>query len=388
MNKWLLRTFIALTCVLSFCNGADVCTEDYPPQYIVHKLQPGEKIDLDGRLSEDAWNVPEMGPLVDLAGGPMGPTPYRKTRTVMRYDDKCLYVGAVLEEPQAWANHTEENTPIFQDNDFEVFVDAGGEFHHYKELEISATNVRWNLLMVRPYVNGGPAVCNTTVPNLCSATDPAHGVFSTYDIRRTWRTATAVDGAVNDPVRGSRSWSLEMCVPIKDMLVYSHAEPPRHNTFWHANVMRVQWHVHVEHHPNGTAYYAKDAAPCDNWAWAPTGAVNVHLPDRWGFLQFSEEAPRRTAPLNNPSYPLRRVLIKVYEAEHNYAELHGGEFTSNIDQLVTESGFDRDLLACVMRNSLVIGTRHGEFAAKATSLDGTLLGAITHDRQFTLTVNK
>jgi hypothetical protein len=44
----------------------------------------------------------------------------------MRYDAECLYVGAWLEEPQAWANLTQRNSIVFYDNDFEVFCDPDG----------------------------------------------------------------------------------------------------------------------------------------------------------------------------------------------------------------------------------------------------------------------
>lgn len=32
----------------------------------------------------------------------------------MRYDDDCLWVGAYLEEPQAWANITVTNSVIYE----------------------------------------------------------------------------------------------------------------------------------------------------------------------------------------------------------------------------------------------------------------------------------
>lgn len=86
--------------------------------------------------------------------------PYFTTRMKMRWDDEFLYVGAELQETQLWANLTVNNSIIYYDNDFEVFVDPDGSNNFYKELEINARNLNWNLLLVRPYLNGGPAVCN------------------------------------------------------------------------------------------------------------------------------------------------------------------------------------------------------------------------------------
>jgi hypothetical protein len=45
----------------------------------------------------------------------------------MRYDNTCLWVAAYMEEPQAWATQTENNSIVYLDNDFEVFVDPNGE---------------------------------------------------------------------------------------------------------------------------------------------------------------------------------------------------------------------------------------------------------------------
>lgn len=87
----------------------------------------------------------------------------------MRWDEEFLYVGALLKEPQLWANLTVNNSIIYYDNDFEVFVDPDGSNHFYKELEINARNLNWNLLLVHPYLNGGPAVCNWYVQSISSA---------------------------------------------------------------------------------------------------------------------------------------------------------------------------------------------------------------------------
>ena len=36
--------------------------------------------------------------------------------------------------------------------------DAAGSCHNYKELELNAKNVVWNLLLTRPYADGGGSV--------------------------------------------------------------------------------------------------------------------------------------------------------------------------------------------------------------------------------------
>ncbi|MCK7480520.1 MAG: carbohydrate-binding family 9-like protein [Candidatus Moduliflexus flocculans] len=56
----------------------------------------------------------------------------------MLWDDSYFYIGAYLEEPHLWATLTERDSIIFQDNDFEVFIDPDGDTHNYYELEMNA----------------------------------------------------------------------------------------------------------------------------------------------------------------------------------------------------------------------------------------------------------
>lgn len=46
---------------------------------------------------------------------------------------------------------------IFQDNDFEVFINPDGDNCMYYEIEINALGQVWDLLLPKPYRNGAPA---------------------------------------------------------------------------------------------------------------------------------------------------------------------------------------------------------------------------------------
>jgi hypothetical protein len=47
---------------------------------------------------------------------------------------------------------------------------------------------------------------------------------------------------------------------------------PQAGTVWRINFSRVEW----------KAGQAKE----DNWVWSPQGIVDMHVPDRWGYLRF------------------------------------------------------------------------------------------------------
>lgn len=60
------------------------------------------------------------------------------------------------------------------------------------------------------------------------------------------RSAVHVDGAINDPQRGSKSWSVEIAFPLKHLAYNTSATvPPRNGSYWGINFSRVEWHVTV-----------------------------------------------------------------------------------------------------------------------------------------------
>merc|ERR1712123_499947 len=132
----------------------------YPRQLVTYKVGPGAII-VDGKLDETAWDeVQWTDNFVDISSEK---TPRFRTKAKVRWDDDWLYVAAELEETQIWASisHTchcvddQNDQVIFHGNDFEIFIDTDGSNHNYKEFEINAANQTWDLLLNKPYGDGG-----------------------------------------------------------------------------------------------------------------------------------------------------------------------------------------------------------------------------------------
>lgn len=140
-----------------------------PKGYVCYRASGPVKV--DGRLDETAWQqVPWTDPFVDIEGDAK-PRPRFRTRVKMLWDAQYFYVGAELEEPHVWGTLTEHDSVIFQDNDFEVFIDPNGDNHEYYEFEINALNTGWDLLLPRPYKDGGKAVNSWEIPGLKSLSE-------------------------------------------------------------------------------------------------------------------------------------------------------------------------------------------------------------------------
>jgi hypothetical protein len=251
--KWI--TLLAL--------GAAVATsQELPKTYAAPKARQAPVI--DGRLDDEAWrSAPWTDYFVDIEGD-IKPTPRFKTRVKMLWDDQHLYIAANLEEPHVWATLTKHDSVIFQDNDFEVFVDPNGDTLEYYEFEINALNTGWDLFLDKPYRQGGKARNEWEIPGL--------------------RTAAHVDGTLNDPSDTDRGWSVELAFPWKVLAEYAHKpSPPRIGDEWRINFSRVQW----QHEIVEGKYRKIPKTKEDNWVWSPQGVINMHVPEKWGRVRFT-----------------------------------------------------------------------------------------------------
>jgi len=221
-------------------------------------------IQIDGRIDDEGWSKAAWTEwFVDIRGSAL-PAPRLRTHAKMLWDDQYLYIAAELEEPDVWATLTEHDAVIFRDNDFEVFLNPSGDGRDYFEFEINALNTGWDLFLPKPYQEGGRADNSWEIPGL--------------------RTAVHVDGTLNDPRDRDRGWTVEMAFPWAAFASRAPVKRPAPGEEWRVNFSRVEWRTNVE---NGK--YEKPAGEKeDNWVWSPQGVINMHVPDRWGFVRFAE----------------------------------------------------------------------------------------------------
>lgn len=231
--------------------------------------------ELDGTLSDPAWQSVEWtDDFIDIRGGDF-PEPRFRTRCKMMWDDDFLYIGALLEEPDVWGTLTEKNSIIYHDNDFEVFIDPDGDCENYYEFEVNALGTIWELTLNKPYNKGGEPRLGTNLDGLICKVH--------------------VDGEINNPNTTDKSWSVEIAFPWKGLKAY-HSEKnatPNAGDTWRVNFSRVQWKHLVKNGeyervpPHGTEIPWTEH-PEDNWVWSPQGEINMHAPEHWGKVTFCE----------------------------------------------------------------------------------------------------
>ncbi|NLH99502.1 MAG: hypothetical protein GX446_08400 [Chthonomonadales bacterium] len=268
-----------------------------------------EPPDINGRLDQPMWQrAAWTEDFVDIEGSAR-PAPRFRTRAKLLWDDACLYVGAEIEEPHVWATLTEHDSVIFHDPDFEVFIDPDGDNHSYFEIEINALNTEWDLRLVKPYRDGGPALNEWEIPGL--------------------RTAVHVDGTINDPRDTDRGWSVALAFPWTAFAEHAGCRcPPVSGDTWRINFSRVEWEVAVV----DGRYVKTPGKPEDNWVWSPQGAVDMHRPETWGYVQFTDAEPDRAEFRPDPAEPVRMWLMAVYHAQRAHHDRHG-RWSASIEAL-------------------------------------------------------
>lgn len=281
-----------------------------PKGYVCYRA--AEQIEINGDLDKAVWEAaPWTDGFVDIQGALKPPPPLR-TRAKILWDDTYLYIGAELEEPHVWATLTEHDSVIFQDPDFEVFIDPDGDSHNYYEIEINALNTEWDLRLPKPYRDGGPALNEWEIPG--------------------FKSAIHINGTLNDPSDVDGGWSVEMAIPWAVLGEFAKCPcPPMHGDQWRMDFSRVEWHVDIV----DGRYVKREGVPEENWVWSPQGVIDMHRPETWGYVQFSTGKPSSDEFRRDPAEPARMYLMDVYHAQRAYRE-KSGRWSESLAELEVE----------------------------------------------------
>jgi len=261
-----LSTFlIALISPFTSITASEPTSIDNPkeivfPSYTCHHVDSSIKI--DGKLDEAVWKSASWSnSFVDIEGDAK-PKPKYDTRFKMVWDDEALYIAAKLIEPNIWSTVSKRDEVIYWDNDFEVFIDPNGTGKCYFEYEMNAQNTPWDLLLTKPYYQGGT-------------------YLNGFDIKGL-QNAVHIQGTLNDPSDTDEYWTVEIRIPFKSLNVSINKK-----SIWRMNFSRVEWlKVDVKDGKYVKRPGTETSGNEENWVWAPTGVVDIHRPSLWGFVYF------------------------------------------------------------------------------------------------------
>ncbi len=281
--------FVLIFWSLLITNAMGQTNNEFVPRSQV-AFKTNQLITIDGEADEKDWEkIAWSEEFIDIEGVSK---PKYKTQMKMLWDETFFYVFVKMEEPHVWASLKERDTIIYYNNDFEIFVDPDGDTHNYYELELNAFNTLWDLFLTKPYREG------TTVLNDWTATG--------------LKSAIKVNGTLNNPKDIDQNWTIELAIPWAAFRKSYNENNVPIDQFWRFNFSRVNWDHDIV---NGT-YFRKKGTNGKflkeyNWVWSPTGVINIHEPEKWGYIYFSSKKPGEVDQFKIPQE--ERIKWRLYE---------------------------------------------------------------------------
>lgn len=252
-KQYILLLFITLG-VFSFTSGMA-----QQPTYKCKKAV-GEDF-----TSEKFWDHADSIPFfVDLKTGEKADLP---TKAKMLWNDSSLFLKVDMADQHLWAKQTRNEDTIFFDQAFELFIDPDGDGLNYVECEVNALGTTWDLLMAKPYKEGGDAI-------------------SCYDMKGVQKKIV-LNGTLNNPSDTDEGWVLYLAIPFENFRGLCTKFKPKEGDSWRMNLVRVHWELDAS---RGEYLKVKNSETGRNmvkyWVWSPHGIVNMHKPEHFGFVVF------------------------------------------------------------------------------------------------------
>jgi hypothetical protein len=300
-----MKTNLLLAFAFLFTTLYSCAQEQYPESYVCYRTSTN--INVDGNLTEAEWGKAKWtNYFVDIEGDKK-PKPTYKTRAKMMWDDNYMYFAAEIHEPHIWAKLKERDAVIFYDNDFEIFIDPQGDNHEYYEFEMNAFNTVWDLMLIRPYRDGTPAVDSWDIQGL--------------------KSGVKIYGTINNPKDKDKKWTVEVAFPWKVLEEAAGKNGmPKNGDQWRVNFSRVNWDVEAK---NGK--YEKKinpetgkSYPEHNWVWSPQGVIAMHQPETWGYVQFANSVvgTKEVKYVKDVDYFFKANLMALYKSQKKFNGKH------------------------------------------------------------------
>ena len=288
----LMILFFMLIIFFVYCQSPskkhDRCREEDIPHYSAQKIT--DTLTIDGKLDETIWkNTSRSNRFTDLVSGA---ATYLDTRAAVLWDDKNLYVGYWVEEPNVTATYTQRDAPIYKDNDIELFI-AGQD--GYYEFEINSFGTIYEVLFFwqdsfRKKGYDQLSEFSTEAPGAKTfdgvGYEHPRGIrigFWNWDMQGL-RYAVHIEGTINNGGDKDKGWTVEIAIPWTSLKILADGDqralPPMDGDVWRMDFSRF----------NVTKGSANDSG---GWAWSSHGVWDSHIPECFTYIKFSDNINKK-----------------------------------------------------------------------------------------------
>jgi len=307
---------------------------------------------IDGNITDKVWQNAAWSNFFRDIEGDAKPNPYYNTRVKMLWDSTYLYLAADIEDEHVWANLRNHDEVVYYDNDFEIFIDPDNNTHQYFEIEVNALNTIFDLFLSKPYRNNSHELVGWNTEGL--------------------RSAVKIHGTLNNPKDKDKGWTVEFAIPFSALTLGSGITIPKEGSLWRINFSRVEWNTSIE---NGKYVKKKGAdgkvLPENNWVWSPQGLINMHYPERWGYLLFTSKKDKDELPVFQLPYSekQKQYLWLIYYRQKEFQKKYN-RYANSLDELnIAPSAFEIDGIG----NSIEMEATKHQFYATISSLKSATL---------------
>lgn len=215
------------------------------PEYVAHRAT-GPLV-IDGDLRDSAWAA---APVVTLSFRWPEQTGRRQaTRVRLLWNDNFLYAAYECEDTDLTAKYEHRDDPTYEDDAVELFLNPFPERPHYIGLEINARAVLYDYLFVHPT-----------------------RLYRNYDLKDV-QLAGIRRGTLNQSGDTDQGWTIELAVPLNNLVEKRDNAPVQEGTVWTMNLCR--WDGSE---PNRIFSI---------WSDSGRKTPNPHSPSRFGHLRFA-----------------------------------------------------------------------------------------------------
>jgi hypothetical protein len=216
------------------------------PQLPVYEVsRTNTPIKVDGKLDDPAWSkAASVGNFI--GNSDRSPAKYETDARIL-YDDNYLYFSFRSRDENIWSTFKRRDEHLWDEEVVEVFLQADPSQPSYIELEVNPLGTMLDIYLL-------------------GIRKPLH--YESWNSEKL-KWSVRVDGSV-DGKGGDREWTCEMAFPLEDAATAPRL-PPRPGDRWRMALYRV------ESRPVPAL-----------WAWSPTGKDDFHMPEKFGWLVFTD----------------------------------------------------------------------------------------------------
>lgn len=178
---------------------------------------------------------------IELRDVVKGAQPRLATTVKACWSRESLRIQFQCEDDHLVATMDQRDDPLYDEDVIEVFLDEYDTGKSYREFVISPRNVVYDAFI-------------------------ENDLFGSFQANVAWN-AEGLLTKITAAGDGSLSWTCELSIPFSNF-----NQPPTTGTEWRWNLYRI------DDDKQGERHY---------WAWSPTGAINYHVPQRFGTLVFA-----------------------------------------------------------------------------------------------------